>query len=271
MPAIARRSLFALGAATIATARLANPAPAIAQAPARKRVVFVVSNPTNAPFNGMEIGYWLPELAHPYWAFVQKGYDVVVASPQGGEVRHDQMSDPEGGRFGNPADLVSIGFKNAAAARAAVGATQALAEIHMAEFDAIFVVGGFAPPVTFMADKRLPALFAEFHDAGKIAAAICHGTCVLLEARGRDGKLIAEGKRWTGYTNAEEDVVDRVFGGKFQPFRIEDEAKKIAGTQFVQGPAYRPHAVVDGRLITGQQGSSGLATAELVIAAFERV
>ena len=67
--------------------------------------------------------------------------------------------------------------------------------------------------------------------------------------------LLAAGRRWTGYTNAEEDVVDRVMGRRFQPFRIEDEAKRLEAGTFAQGPAYRPHAVADGRLITGQQGS----------------
>jgi putative intracellular protease/amidase len=271
MTDFARRTALQLAAGAAAASFLA-PAQAVAQAqaPARKRVLFVVSNPAKSAFNGMEIGYWLPELAHPYWAFVQKGYEVTIASPDGGAVRHDQMSDPDGGRFGNPADLLSVGFKHAAAPRAAVDATMPLARAQAEAFDAIFVVGGFAPPTTFMANTRLHALFAEFHDSGKVAAAICHGTCILLEARGRDGRKIVEGKSWTGYTNAEEDVVDRVFGGRFQPFRIEDEARKIPGTKFVQGAPYRPHAVADGRLITGQQGSSGLATAELVVAALER-
>lgn len=58
-------------------------------------------------------------------------------------------------------------------------------------------------------------------------------------------------------------------GGKFQPYRIEDEANKIPGTKYVQGAPYKPFAVTDGRLITSQQGSSGMLTAEHVIKAFE--
>ncbi len=251
---------------TLGTAASALASAAIAQ-PAAKRVVFVVSNPAIMQPEGMQIGYWLPELAHPWWRFAQLGYAQVIASPRGGAVMHDQMSDPEGGRFGNPRDVTSLGFRNAPSVRAELAATKPLAEVRVEDFDAIFVVGGFAPPTTFIAEEPLHRLFAEFHTAGKVAAAICHGTCILLRTRGPDGTLVAAGKRWTGYTDAEEDVVDRVMGRRFQPFRIQDTALRESVGTFVEGAPYRPHAVADGNLITGQQGSSGLATAELVVRA----
>lgn len=257
----------ALAASATGAAAQNTSAPAATFAP--KRVVFVVSNPAKSPTNGMDIGYWLPELAHPYHAFTQKGYAVTIASPQGGEVRHDAISDPEGGRFASPGDLVSLGFKHAKPTQELARTTKPLAEVKVEDHDAIFVVGGLAPPVTFTDDERLHRLFADFYDAGKISTALCHGSLVLLKARLTNGKLLAEGKRWTGYSNLEEDVVDKAMGMRFQPYRIEDEAKKIAGTSFVQGPPYKPFAVADGRLITGQQGSSGMATAELVIKVLE--
>ena len=234
-----------------------------------KRVVFIVSNTDKSPTNGMEVGFWLPELAHPWWAFTQKGYHLTIASPKGGAVTHDKLSDPDGGRFANPADLISLGFKAAKPTRDAVEKTMPLSAIKVEDFDAIFVIGGLAPPLTFTHDAALHELFAAFYDAGKLAVAICHGSLVLLKARLANGKLLAEGKSWTGYCNLEEDVVDQAMGVKFQPYRIEDEAMKIANTKYVKGAPYKPFAVSDGRLITGQQGSSGMLTAELVIKAFE--
>jgi putative intracellular protease/amidase len=177
------------------------------------------------------------------------------------------MSDPEGGRFGNPRDVASPGFKNAPSVRAELNTTKPLADIRVDDFDAIFVVGGFGPPTTFIGEEPLHRLFAAFHGAGKVAAAICHGTCILLRTRAADGTLLAAGRRWTGYTDAEEDVVDRVMGRRFQPFRIQETALRGRIGTFVEGPPYRPHAVADGNLITGQQSSSGLATAELVLRA----
>ena len=264
-----RRAILAAGIATAALPLLRT-RPARAQAtavPPARKIVFVVSNPAVMAPDNAPLGYWLPELAHPAWAFAQLGWALTFASPQGGAVRHDAMSDPDGGRFANPRDYVSWGFKSAPAVTADLLATRPLSEVRVEDFDAIFVVGGFAPPTTFIGDEGLHRLFVAFHEAGKVSAAICHGTCILLRARRPDGTLLAAGRRWTGYTNAEEDVVDRVMGRRFQPFRIEDEAKRLDAGVFAQGAAYRPHAVADGRLITGQQGSSGLAAADLVIKA----
>lgn len=262
--ALARRhALLGVGAAALA---LAAPSPARAQASSPKRILFVVSNPASSPANGMPIGYWLPELAHPWHVFNRLGWTMTVASPNGGQTVHDALSAPEG-RFGGPLDVVSRGFAATPPLQAMMAETKPLAAMMVQDHDAIFVVGGLAPPVTFTNNTALHQLFAAFHDAGKVSAALCHGSLVLLHARGADGKLLAEGRRWTGYTNAEEDVVDRFMGVRFQPFRIEDEASRIGGTTFVQGAPYKPHAIADGRLITGQQGSSGLVTAELVVRA----
>ena len=270
MPALDRRALLC---ASAAAAGLGAPALAPAQvspaaaAPAARRVLFVVSNEVDPGPAGFAVGYWLAELAHPYWAFQQRGYAMSIVSPHGGPVVHDAMSDPEGGRFGPPQDFLSIGFKRSARITPLLASTGRLGDAKAEDHDAIFVVGGLGPMLTFANNETLHKLFAAFHDAGKVAAALCHGSVVLLKARGANGRLIAEGRQWTGFCNAEEDVVDKAFNTKVQPFRIEDEARRIADTRFVQGPPYKPFAVRDGRLVTGQQGSSGAMTAQLVIEA----
>jgi len=232
-------------------------------------VLFVVSNVVNPGPAGFAVGYWLAELAHPYWAFQQRGWTVTIVSPDGGAVVHDAMSDPEGGRFGSAADFLSIGFKRSSRMAPLLASTGKLADAKVADHDAIFVVGGLGPMVTFADNETLHRLFAAFHDSGRVAAALCHGSVVLLKARGADGKLIAEGRQWTGFCNLEEDAVDKAHNTKVQPFRIEDEARKIPNTRFVQGAPFRPFAVRDGRLVTGQQGSSGALTAELVVEALK--
>ena len=99
------------------------------------------------------------------------------------------------------------------------------------------------------------------------AAVVCHATCALLETQLSDGRLLVEGKTWTGFANSEEDYVDEYAGQKVQPFRIEDEAKKLDGTNFMVASRFKPHAVRDGLLITGQQQYSGAAAARLMIEA----
>lgn len=118
---------------------------------------------------------------------------------------------------------------------------------------------------TMVNDENLHRLFAKFFEAGKISAAICHGTVILLKTKTSDGRLLVDGKKWTGFSNAEEDIADKAVGQRLQPFRIEDEAKKIQNTTFVVAPPFSSHAVGDGNLITGQQQYSGAETARLVL------
>jgi putative intracellular protease/amidase len=111
------------------------------------------------------------------------------------------------------------------------------------------------------------ALVASFYEAGKVTAVICHGTCALLKTRLTDGRLLVEGKTWTGFANSEERYPDDFVGQKIQPFWIEDEAKKLDNTNFIVSGRFKPHAVRDGNLITGQQQYSGREAARLMIEA----
>jgi putative intracellular protease/amidase len=118
---------------------------------------------------------------------------------------------------------------------------------------------------TFRGDERVHGLVASFHEARKATAVICHATCVLLETRLADGALLVEGKTWTGFANSEERFVDEYVGKRVQPFRIEDEARKLENTNFIVHGPFTPHVVRDGNLITGQQQHSGTAAARLMI------
>ena len=104
-------------------------------------------------------------------------------------------------------------------------------------------------------------------DKEKPVAVICHATCALLKARLSDGSLLVEGKTWTGFANSEEDFADDYVGQQIQPFRIEDEARKLDGTNFIVASRFKAHAVRDGLLITGQQQYSGAAAARLLVEA----
>jgi putative intracellular protease/amidase len=234
--------------------------------PKMKRIVFVIANPAKSELTGWPIGYWLSELAHPYWEFMQQKYEITLASPKGGAVTHDGISDPENAK-GNPNDFVSLGFKSSKTIAPLLSNTKPISEIRAQDFDAIFLVGGLSPMYTFIDNTELHKLFVSFYESNKVSAAVCHGTCVLLKAKLSNGKLLADGKKWTGFSNAEEDIVDKGAGKKVEPFRIQDEAGKISSTTFVAAPPFSPHAIRDGHLITGQQGNSGGAAAKLVIEA----
>lgn len=230
----------------------------------KMKIVFVVSNQVKSETTGYPIGFWLSELAQPYYAFTEAGYEITIASPDGGKIVFDGWSDSESPNA-RELDLVSTGFKHNPKTVALMENTTKLDEIKVQNFDGIFVVGGLGPMQTFYNNEKLEKLFAQFYEAGKASATICHGSAILLKTKLTNGKLLAEGKKWTGFSNAEEDIVDKGAGKKMQPFRIEDEAKKL-NTKYVTGAnPYQSFAVSDGNLISGQQGSSGKETAELVI------
>jgi putative intracellular protease/amidase len=129
------------------------------------------------------------------------------------------------------------------------------------------VIGGQGPMYTFYDNDAVHAAIRDFYEAGKPTAVICHGTCALLKTQLSDGSLLVDGKTWTGFANSEEDFADDFVGQRIQPFRIQDEAEQLASTNFIVAGRFKPNAIRDGNVITGQQQCSSAAAARLVIEA----
>jgi len=240
----------------------------------RKRVAIVIANPAVSTTTGWPVGFWWSELTHPYHVFTEKGYEVEVFSPEGGKCEADGMSDPNDASGYSKTDLISQGFIHTAELKALADNTKKAAEIDVARFDAIVVAGGQAPMFTFERATDLHAKFAAFFEAGKVAAALCHGSAILAYARDSKGEYIAKGRTVTGFANVEEDYADNAVWSygmlasdkHVMPWRIEDKLKAI-GANYVQAGLWRSFAVRDGNLVTGQQNFSGSETARLVIEA----
>lgn len=235
-----------------------------------KKVLMIAANPGTSPTTGWPIGFWWAELTHPYWTFAEAGYQIDIASPKGGDLMADGYSDPEDASGYSAHDILSLGFKKSATHAALLTGTKSIAEVDVEGYDVIFVAGGQSPMVTMIDDTALHAFVARAYEAGKIVAIVCHGTCILLKTRLSNGDLLVKGKTWTGFADSEEAFADAFVGMRIQPFWIEEEAKKIEGTNFVTANMFKPFALRDGNLITGQQQYSGAAAAELVVQALGR-
>lgn len=233
---------------------------------APKRILMVISNPGTSTTVGGPVGFWASELTHAWYEFTEVGYEVAIASPQGGQCQLDSFSDPRDASGYSAHDLISMGFIHTPHLWALVENTLSLDTVTVNDYDAIVVAGGQGPMFTFPQATQLHQLLAAFYEAEKPTAALCHGTCALLYVTLSDGSPLIQGKTMTGFANSEEDFADSYVGQKIMPFRIEDEANKI-GANFITGGLFKPFAVRDGRLITGQQQYSGRATAQLVIEA----
>ena len=235
---------------------------------ATQRVNIVVANPSVSTTTGWPVGFWASELIHPYDHLVANGYQVTITSPDGGRVEADAYSDPRDASGYSKDDTLSRQYLEDRSFVDLLVDTLPVSAVNVNEYDAIIVVGGQSPMFTFREAFGLQQLFLDFHNAGKISAALCHGTALLLYLKNPDGTPFVKGRAMTGFANVEEDYADEAVGQKLMPFRIEDEATKM-GARFVTGPAFQPFAIRDGNLITGQQQQSGGEVARLVLEALK--
>ena len=225
----------------------------------------VVSSPTVSKQTGWPIGFWASELTHPLHVFQEAGYDVELASTDGGQVEMDGYSNPTDASGYSAHDVITLGYMQLEWFDELLADTQAMTMVNADDYDAIFLVGGQAPMYTFRGNHDLEELFASFYESGKPSAAVCHSTTLLLEAKKSNGDLIVKNKTWTGFASAEEEMADQAVGQQIQPYRIEDEAQKLSDTTFKVAAPFSSFAIADGNLITGQQQNSGAAAARLVV------
>ncbi|MEQ9592600.1 MAG: type 1 glutamine amidotransferase domain-containing protein [Cyclobacteriaceae bacterium] len=233
--------------------------------PSKGRILMVASSPSTSKQTGWPIGFWAAELTHPLHVFQEAGYEIELASTDGGEIKMDGYSDPTDESGYSAGDIISLGYLQQPWFNEMLKTTKSIADVKPESYDAIFLVGGQGPMYTFRGNKALEELFASFFESGKPSAAVCHSTALLLEAQTSKGDLIVKGKSWTGFANAEEEFADQAVGQKIQPYRIEDEARKIKGTHFKVADAFSSYAITDGNLVTGQQQNSGAAAARMIV------
>src|SRR5262249_17868785 len=108
----------------------------------RPRILMVVANPRTATTTGWRVGFSASELTHPYYQFKRARYDVVIASPDGGKVEVDKLSDPRDSSKWSAEDLVSMGFLCTPELVALLEHTPKVADLDLGEFAALVVCGG---------------------------------------------------------------------------------------------------------------------------------
>jgi putative intracellular protease/amidase len=231
-----------------------------------RKVLMVVANPSVSTTTGWPVGFWVSELTHPWYEFREVGYEVTLASPDGGKVEVDALSDPRDSSGYSADDVISMGFLNTPTLATMLEETKKLSELELDEFDAIVVCGGQSPMFTFRDNEDLKQAISHFYEYERPTAALCHGTAALMDVKLSDGSYLIEGKTMTGFADVEEEDADAAVGQKVMPWHIEDAAKE-RGANYVQGGLWRAFAVQDGPLITGQQQYSGREVAKLVIEA----
>ncbi|TDQ25657.1 type 1 glutamine amidotransferase domain-containing protein [Tenacibaculum caenipelagi] len=221
-----------------------------------KKVIFVLTSHEELGDTGEKTGFWIEEFAAPYYFLKDKGVEVVLASPKGGQPPIDPKSnEPD---FQTPATLR---FNEDKELQTILANTTKLSDVKEADYDAIFYPGGHGPLWDLAENKDSIALIESFYSNNKPVGAVCHAPIVLKDAKLK-GESLVKGKKVTGFSNTEEDAVQLT---SIVPFLVEDELKNKGGI-YSKAEDWQEYVIEDGNLITGQNPASSELVAEKLLA-----
>ena len=220
-------------------------------------ILMVLTSHDQLGDTGKKTGFWLEEFAAPYYAFMDAGASLTLASPQGGQPPLDPKSDAPDAQTD-----ATRRFKADPAAQAALADTRHLADVSGDSFDAVFYPGGHGPLWDLADDKHSIALIDAMAAAGKPVAVVCHAPGVLRHTSAPDGSPLVKGRLVTGFSNAEEEA-SQLTG--VVPFLVEDMLVERGGL-YSSGADWQPHVMTDGNLITGQNPASSEPAARALLA-----
>lgn len=224
------------------------------------KVLMVLTSHDEMGDTGHKTGFWLEEFAAPYYAFLDAGVEVVLASPAGGQPPVDPNSDAEDAQTD-----ATKRFKQDTSARQTLANTAKLSTVNADEFDAVFYPGGHGPLWDLANDQDSIRLIETFERQGKVIGAVCHAPGVFKNVKGENGQSFVKGRKVTGFTNSEEDAVQLA---EVVPFLVEDMLKD-SGADYSRGDDWGSHVVVDGKLVTGQNPASSEEAAQALMKALK--
>ncbi len=221
-----------------------------------KKVLFVLTSHEDLGNTGEKTGFWIEEFAAPYYLLKDKGVEVTLASPKGGQPPIDPKSATAD--FETPA---TVRFNDDKETQEILAKTLVLSTVNQADYAAVFYPGGHGPLWDLAEDKNSIALIEAFYNNSKPVAAVCHAPAVFKNTKNADGTPLVKGKRVTGFTNSEEDAVQLT---AVVPFLVENMLKNNGGI-YSKKDDWNPYSVDDGLLITGQNPASSELVAELLL------
>jgi putative intracellular protease/amidase len=219
------------------------------------KILMVLTSHDQLGNTGRKTGVWLEEFAAPYFVFRDAGVELTLASPKGGQPPIDPKSDlPE-----NQTPAMTR-FKQDKEAQTQFSRTVKLSDMKSEDFDTCFYVGGHGPMWDIVDNPEAIALAESFYNSGKPVAAVCHSSGIFHRVM-YQGEVLVKGKRVTGWTNGEEAAVNLT---DVVPFLVEDELRRV-GSLYEKAADWAPYAVVDGRVVTGQNPASSTVAAKALI------
>jgi putative intracellular protease/amidase len=222
------------------------------------RILIVITSHAQLGGTGMQTGFWLEELASPYYIFVDAGAQVTLASILGGQPPLDPKSSLPDSQTES-----THRFMADEQAKAQLQNTTAIATVNAEDYDAIFLPGGHGTMWDFPTSADLTRLLETFDRQQKVIAAVCHAPAAFVPVQGQSGEPLVKGRVVTGFTDSEEKAVQLE---QVVPFLLETKLRELGG-DFQLAADFTPHVQQDGRLITGQNPASSGPAAEKVLQA----
>ena len=218
-------------------------------------ILMVLTSHDRLGDTGKKTGFWLEEFAAPYYAFLDAGANVTLASPAGGQPPLDPSSDTEDTQTKD-----TKRFKDDKEAQEHLANTKKLADMKVEDFDSVFYPGGHGPLWDLAVDKHSIELIESFVKQDKPVAFVCHAPGALKSVK-VDGEYLVKGKTVTGFTNSEEEAAGLT---DVVPFLVEDVLKANGGN-YEKAADWEEFVVEDGLLITGQNPASSEEAAKRLI------
>ncbi|MGP5492508.1 type 1 glutamine amidotransferase domain-containing protein [Psychrobacter celer] len=209
-------------------------------------ILMVLTSHDKLGDTGKQTGFWLEEFAAPYYAFLDAGANITLASPAGGQPPLDPSSDTDDAQTKD-----TKRFKEDSDAQQHLATTKKLADVNASDFDSVFYPGGHGPLWDLAVDKDSINLIETFVQQDKPVAFVCHSPAALKNVK-VDDEYLVKGKTVTGFTNTEEDAVGLT---DVVPFLVEDMLKANGG-HYKKAADWESFVVEDGLLITGQNPAS---------------
>ncbi|MCP1573016.1 putative intracellular protease/amidase [Herbaspirillum rubrisubalbicans] len=222
-------------------------------------ILMIVTSSSRMGDTDKPTGLWAEELAAPYYALVDAGASVVIASTAGGRAPIDPGSVKAQGQN----DAIVERMLADAELQQRIAQTLPLGQVKVDAFDAVFFPGGHGTMWDLPTDANVKATVEAAFGAGKYIASVCHGAAGLVSAVRADGKPMVAGKRVNSFTDAEEREVGLA---EVVPFLLESRLREL-GAIFEGADNWQVFAVRDGQLITGQNPQSSERVAQELLEA----
>jgi putative intracellular protease/amidase len=225
-----------------------------------KKILMILTSHKEMENTDSTTGVWLGEFTDPYYEFINKGYAVTLASPKGGTPPIDPLS-----KLTENITASNRRFDDDDAAKAAFNDTHTLSDIHVADYDALFIPGGHGPIWDLATNELSGRIIVEFLSEQKYVAAVCHRPAALIKAAELQPGLL-KGRRLTAFSNTEEAMVMR---SRNVPYELETRLKELGADYHSALIPFTSHLEKDGLLITGQNPLSAGPAANALIKAME--